>query len=171
MANVFAILLIMPAGCRNNEKPATTSDPSYNFKETLINVNKKLVRQETELIDGFITRYNWQMIRTETGLCYMIYHNGNGQLAKPGDKVVINFSVCLINGDTCYSSEKDGPKEFVIGKSLVEKGLEEGILFMHVGNKAKFILPSHLAFGLMGDGNKIPQKAILVYDVELLEIK
>jgi FKBP-type peptidyl-prolyl cis-trans isomerase len=42
---------------------------------------------------------------------------------------------------------------------------------MHVGDRAKFIVPSHLAFGLLGDQNKIPQHATLVYDIELVKIK
>ena len=53
----------------------------------------------------------------------------------------------------------------------VESGLEEGILLMKTGGKAKFILPPHLAYGLPGDGKKIPARAILVYDVELLSIQ
>ena len=42
---------------------------------------------------------------------------------------------------------------------------------MKVGDIAKFILPSHLAFGLLGDEEKIPKRATLVYHVELLTIK
>ena len=41
---------------------------------------------------------------------------------------------------------------------------------MKVGDKAKFIIPSHLAFGLLGDENKIPKRATLVYDVELIDV-
>jgi FKBP-type peptidyl-prolyl cis-trans isomerase FkpA len=52
----------------------------------------------------------------------------------------------------------------------VEAGLEEGILLMHKGGKAKFILPSHLAFGLIGDQNKIPGKSTLIYDVNLIDL-
>jgi FKBP-type peptidyl-prolyl cis-trans isomerase len=53
----------------------------------------------------------------------------------------------------------------------VESGLEEVILFLKKGDRAKIIIPSHLAFGLVGDGNKIPAMATLVYDLELIELK
>ena len=49
--------------------------------------------------------------------------------------------------------------------------LEEGILLLKEGDRAKFIIPSHLAFGLLGDMKKIPAKAVLVYDIELIKIK
>ena len=42
--------------------------------------------------------------------------------------------------------------------------------YMKEGDKAKLILPSHLAYGLIGDQNKIPQKATIIYDIELLEL-
>jgi FKBP-type peptidyl-prolyl cis-trans isomerase FkpA len=77
----------------------------------------------------------------------------------------------LLNGDLAYSSGQTGPKEFEIGHGGVESGLEEGILLLHVGDHAKFIVPSHLAFGLLGDQNKIPQRATLVYDIELVKLK
>ncbi len=88
-----------------------------------------------------------------------------------GKLVSIAFTVSLLNGTICYSSDEDGEKEFVLGLNQVESGLEEGIMQMRVGDKAKFILPSHLGHGLIGDLDRIPQKVTLVYDVELLSIK
>jgi FKBP-type peptidyl-prolyl cis-trans isomerase FkpA len=40
-----------------------------------------------------------------------------------------------------------------------------------VGDKAILILPSHLAHGLVGDENKIPPKASVIYELELLSLK
>ena len=53
----------------------------------------------------------------------------------------------------------------------VETGLHEGIKYMKVGEKAKMILPSHLAHGLIGDSKKIPPRSTIVYDIELLDLK
>jgi FKBP-type peptidyl-prolyl cis-trans isomerase FkpA len=33
------------------------------------------------------------------------------------------------------------------------------------------ILPSHLAHGLLGDDNKIPPKASVIYELELLSLR
>lgn len=111
------------------------------------------------------------MNKTGTGLRYLIYKKGEGVKAEKEKFVKIKYKVNLITGTPCYSSEKEGPKEFLIGKAEVESGLEEGILLMRVGDKAKFIIPSHLAFGLLGDEDKIPKRATLVYDVELMDVR
>ncbi|HOI87851.1 MAG TPA: FKBP-type peptidyl-prolyl cis-trans isomerase, partial [Lentimicrobium sp.] len=73
-------------------------------------------------------------------------------------------------GDEIYNSDKDGLKEFLIGRGGVESGLEEGILLLRVGDKAKFIIPSHLGFGLLGDQNLVPPKSTLIYDLELISL-
>jgi FKBP-type peptidyl-prolyl cis-trans isomerase len=104
-------------------------------------------------------------------LRYLIYKKGKGEKAGKGKIAVIGYTLRFLNGNLCYSSDKEGLKEFKIGYGNVESGIEEGILLMHVGDRAKFIVPSHLAFGLLGDQNKIPQQATLVYDIELVKLK
>jgi FKBP-type peptidyl-prolyl cis-trans isomerase len=167
---ILALVIVIPA-CREKsgekEKPF---DPGI-YKESLIKANKQMSKSENDLIDDFTRRYGWDMKITGTGLRYMIYQNGNGPQPMKGDGVTINYSVMLLNGDSCYSSKLDGTRQFQLGTGMAEVGLEEGILLLHLGGKVKFILPSHLAFGLLGDQNKIPPKATLVYDVELTDIR
>ncbi len=134
-------------------------------------VNKKLVKSEDEQIADFMERYKWKMKTTGTGLRYMIYGHGTGPQVKNDSEVKFNYTLSLLNGDTCYTSKKEGQKVLHLGKNEAEPGLEEGILLLKSGDRAKFIIPSHLAFGLPGDGKKIPAKATLVYDIELLEVK
>ena len=111
------------------------------------------------------------METTGTGLRYMIYNKGVGARAEKGKTATINFNVRLITGDVCYSSKESGAKDMKLGESGEISGLEEGLLLLRVGDKARFIIPSHLAFGLLGDEDKIPKRATLVYDVELTAIK
>jgi len=80
----------------------------------------------------------------------------------------IKYKVSLLNGKVCYSSDSDGVKSFRIGQGGVELGLEIGILKLRVGDKAKFILPPNLGWGLIGDEKKIPSRSIIIYDVELI---
>ena len=153
----------------SNKKTEKDNINLNDYEKPLENANKHLVKTENEQIEDYISRYNWKMQETGTGLRYLIYKKGDGENAEKGKVVKINFAVNLINGKKCYSSVEDGPKEFVLGKSDEINGLHEGILLMKKGDKAKFIIPSHLAFGLLGDNDKIPMRATLIYDVELLE--
>jgi FKBP-type peptidyl-prolyl cis-trans isomerase len=82
----------------------------------------------------------------------------------------LKFSVSLLDGTLCYSSDSSGLESFIIDHDQVESGLHEGIKLLHEGDKAKFILPSHLAHGLIGDKDKIPRRSPIVYDIELIQL-
>ena len=167
---IFIFLLFILISCGNQTKNKPIENPDV-YKDDFTKVNRTLVAKEDEDIENYMERHEWKMSKTGTGLRYQIYFNGTGNQPKGNDKVVIRFSVSLINGVQCYDSKTEGLKIFELGKAEVENGLEEGILLMHVGDKAKLIIPSHLAYGLLGDENKIPKRATLIYDVELVEIK
>jgi FKBP-type peptidyl-prolyl cis-trans isomerase len=138
--------------------------------EKLLKVNKYLVDKDVDIIKGYVKRRNCEMNVTQTGLWYMIYEKGSGEHSKIGKSATLSYKLSLLDGTLCYSSEEDGLKTFRIGKGGVEAGLEEGILLMREGDKARFIMMPHLAHGLIGDEKCIPARAIILYEVELLKI-
>lgn len=169
---IIIIVFSFLTGCgqqKTSEHNHSAADSQ--LKESLIKANQKVVSKEDEQIENLLGRYGWKMEETGTGLRYLIYQHGNGSKAQKGQRATLNFTVRLISGDVVYSSDKEGQKQFTIGSGGVESGLEEAILLLHVGDKAKLIIPSHLAFGLLGDNNRIPPKSTLIYDVELVSVK
>ena len=167
----FFISIIFCVACSESPQPSNSTRHLSMMSDSLVNYNRGVVRTEDQQIDDFVARYGWNMIKTGTGLRYLIFQKGSGVKAMKGKIAVIRYTLRFLNGNLCYSSDKDGLKEFKIGYGNVESGVEEGILLMRVGDRAKFIVPSHLAFGLLGDQNKIPRQATLVYDIELVKIK
>jgi FKBP-type peptidyl-prolyl cis-trans isomerase FkpA len=168
---VYVLFLILCFSCSEQPQPSSSTRHLGMMSDSLVNYNRGVVLTEDQQIEDFVTRHGWKMNKTSTGLRYLIFKKGQGLKAVKGKIAMIRYTLRLLNGDLCYSSDKDGLKEFKIGYGGVESGVEEGILLMHVGDRAKFIVPSHLAFGLLGDQNKIPQHATLVYDIELVQIK
>jgi FKBP-type peptidyl-prolyl cis-trans isomerase FkpA len=166
------LLLIIASSC-NKHKPSSpkTNIESKEFKDKLVDANKIYVKRESDEIDQYAAHKDWQMITTGTGLRYMIISKGTGTIVKSEQRVKVNFKVSLLDGTLCYSSNATGAKEFLVGMDNVESGLHEAVQYMHVGDKAIVILPSHLAYGLVGDGNKIPPKASLVYELEVLSVR
>jgi FKBP-type peptidyl-prolyl cis-trans isomerase len=165
------VILLAQAACVQKQPAQKT--PARNReeeKEMLLRVNKYLVQKDVELIEAYATRRNWNMEVTETGLFYEIYEKTDGATVKEGDQVKILYEVRLLDGSTCYTSEKDGPKNFILGRSQEISGLEQGLAMMKEGEKARFIIPPHLAYGLIGDENRIPARSIIVYLVELAQI-
>jgi FKBP-type peptidyl-prolyl cis-trans isomerase FkpA len=165
---IFLFLLL--TACKNKPVSISETDRQDNASK-FVDINRALVKKDQQRILGYIERMNLKMKETGTGLWYEIVNEGTGRFAKKGDLATIEYSVSLLDGTTCYSSKTEGPKTFKIGMGGVESGLEEGILLMTLGSKAKFIMPPHLAHGLPGDGKKIPARAILVYEVGLIELQ
>jgi len=167
------VILLLFIACNGGHVNNVDDNKQPDYKKNLETANKHLTKTEDTEIRDFIKRYGWNMNETGTGLRYMIYSNADMTRNSPekGSIVKINYSISLINGNLCYTSDSTGPKIFEIGKGHAESGLEEGLMLLNKGDKAKFIIPSHLAFGLQGDMNRIPKRATLVYDVELLDIK
>jgi len=159
-------LALVFGGCKDTQTPT----PPVT-KEPLIEKNKSRARQENDRINAFVERKGWNMVQTGTGLRYMVYESGNGQQAENGKTAFVRYTISLLNGKVCYETGAKEPRPFLIGQDHVESGIHEGILFLKVGDKARFILPSHLAFGLTGDGEKIPPHSAVVYDLELVDLK
>lgn len=168
---IIASFLIFFTRCDNDIKVSNSSSNIRPFDDTVVNYNKQVVKAENQEIEDFVERYKWKVKKSQTGLRYIIYFLGNGPKVNKGQLVKINYSVRLLTGEEIYNSRRLGPKEFIVGQGKIESGIEEGILMLRAGDKAKFIVPSHLAYGLLGDLDKVPERAALVYEIEVLEIK
>jgi FKBP-type peptidyl-prolyl cis-trans isomerase FkpA len=168
---ITAILLFIPFFFSCEESRKNLPRKIEDMKEPLMEVNKNLIKADDEKINRYIERHGLEMSKSGTGLRYKIFGLGSGENAKTGQFAKVDYKVSLLDGTTCYTSTEKGPEDFLIGMDNVESGLHEGITYMKVGQKAKFILPPHLAHGLIGDKDKIPARAVIVYDIELLSLR
>jgi peptidylprolyl isomerase len=109
-----------------------------------------------------ITQYSMQYIEVAAG---------TGALAEPGKVYVVQYTGWLHDG-TKFDSSRDRPEplSFEQGKRKVIPGWDAGFEGMRVGGKRRFFIPYQLAYGEKGRG-KIPPKANLIFDVELIDVK
>ncbi|MEG0848367.1 peptidylprolyl isomerase [Flavobacterium plurextorum] len=110
--------------------------------------------------------------KTESGLRYKMIQKGDGKQAEAGKTVSVHYEGSLENGkvfDSSYPRKK--PIEFRLGQGQVIEGWDEGIALLQVGDKARFVIPSDLAYGPSGAGGVIPPNATLIFDVELMDVK
>jgi FKBP-type peptidyl-prolyl cis-trans isomerase len=161
------------ASCRDKiqEAPFDFSSEKTKKNEALIKMNSYLAKRNQELISQFIKRTGLRMKETGSGLWYGIYSQGNGKAVNPGDIVEISYDLKLLDGTPLDSASVSNPKAFRTGKGGVEAGLEEGVLFLHEGDRAWLIIPPHLAFGNYGNQEKIPSGAFLFYTIYLAGVK
>jgi FKBP-type peptidyl-prolyl cis-trans isomerase len=109
---------------------------------------------------------------TPSGLRYKILQAGNGKKAEKGNNVSVHYKGQLIDGQVFDSSyQRKQPIDFTIGVGQVISGWDEGIQLLKVGDKARFVIPSDLAYGSRGAGGVIPPDATLIFDVELMDVK
>ena len=110
--------------------------------------------------------------KTDSGLRYQFIQRGEGKQAENGKTVSVHYEGSLENGkvfDSSYPRKK--PIDFRLGQGQVIEGWDEGIALLKVGDKARFVIPSHLGYGSRGAGGAIPPNATLIFDVELMDVK
>ncbi len=128
---------------------------------------EQLAKQK-ELLDSVAAGYD----ETPSGLRYKILQNGDGKQATKGAMVSVHYKGQLLDGTVFDSSYKrKQPIDFAIGVGQVIAGWDEGIQLLKVGDKARLVIPSHLAYGSAGAGGVIPPDATLIFDVELMNVK
>lgn len=158
-------------GKKKTEVKRLTRKEMAEAKKTFTKINKTLIDEDRTLIESYIKRYKLDSMRESgTGLYYLVWGTGEGDSIKYGNVVEYSYKLSLLDGTLCYKSEPNNPKTFRVGMGGVESGLEQAVLLMRKGQKGKYILPPHLAHGLIGDADKVPARAIIVYDIEMLNV-
>ncbi|SFE91040.1 FKBP-type peptidyl-prolyl cis-trans isomerase [Thermophagus xiamenensis] len=168
---ILSFFLVSFCSCSGSQNRDERGNSVNIPLETYIKVNRKLVEKEQEKIKQYVEDNQLDMHATGTGLWYRIDEPGTGDFIQKGQIVTLDYKIKLLDGTLCYDSEELGPKEFLVGRGGVESGLEEGILMLKNGGRALFIMPPHLAHGLIGDDEKIPSRAIIIYEVEVVDVK
>jgi FKBP-type peptidyl-prolyl cis-trans isomerase FkpA len=166
---IVLFLAAFLVSCR--EKPGNANINSRPGKNEMADLNKYLIRKDRERIKNYIERKNLKMIESPAGLWYQIISEGSGNVFKNNDKIVMDYECSLLDGTRCYSSKDLGPKEIILGKSEIEPGLNEGLKLLKPGAEAVFIIPPFLAYGFVGDRKMIPSRAVIVYNVNILQPK
>lgn len=169
---IFFLLATVFVACEDEGSNKGEKPVDYRaLEEQMLKANSQLVIIEDEYIEKFIKEKDWEMNETGSGLRWMLIEQGEGERVVLGQIASLEYKVFLLSGQQIYSSESAGNKSFEIGHGGVESGLEEGILFLKLGDKARFILPSHLAYGAQGDGKSVPSRTSLLYEVKLIDLK
>jgi FKBP-type peptidyl-prolyl cis-trans isomerase FkpA len=161
------ILSVWLSGC--TDKPSGKSGNSKPGKNDMAELNRYLVQKDRERIQNYIERKSLTMTESPTGLWYQVIREGSGKNFTDNDRVVMDYDCSLLDGTVCYTSANLGKKELVLGKSQMEPGMNEGLRLLKPGAQAIFIMPPFLAYGLVGDGKMIPSRAVIVYNVNILQ--
>jgi len=131
----------------------------------------KRIKEESSAAQIELDNHSKGFKITKSGLRYQIINEGSGISPEKNNTVCVHYKGQLIDGTVFDSSYKrNQPIEFKLGVGQVISGWDEGIALLKVGDKARFVIPSYLAYGSQGAGGVIPPNANLIFDVELMKI-
>ena len=170
---------VLARGVADAQSGATPALSPQQMREAMTEFQKEMTRKTEEqaqknLQEGkaFLEKNKTAngFAVTASGLQYKVVQEGKGDAPKLGDTATVHYRGTFIDGTEFDSSYKRGqPASFVVGEVI--PGWNEGLQMMKVGAKYKLAIPAALAYGPRGQGGAIPPNAVLLFEVELLDVK
>lgn len=130
------------------------------------------VAESTNAVIAAYTAGTLKDIQTDpSGLKYVIHEEGSGEHPKAGQNVKVNYYGALTDGSMFDNSFGRGEAfEFGLGQGQVIQGWDKGVPLLKKGGSATLFIPYEMAYGEAGRPPSIPEKAELVFFVELLDM-
>lgn len=164
----------------SGKKPLLTEDETKavlaqfqkKMKEKAESQVKEVAEKNKKEGEAFLSNNKKEkgVITLESGLQYMVMTEGKGKTPKASDTVKTHYKGTLVDGTVFDSSyERGEPVSFPVGGVI--RGWTEALQLMKEGSKWKLFVPSDLAYGERGAGQKIGPHAALIFEVELLSIE
>jgi FKBP-type peptidyl-prolyl cis-trans isomerase len=113
-----------------------------------------------------------KFVTTPSGLKVWVMEEGTGAKATSGKTAYTRYAGWLENG-VIFDSNTDGKAtfKFKVGKKEVIPAWDEAVQLLGAGGKAYLIVPSALGYGDNGIEDLIPQKATLIFYMEVVKVK
>lgn len=134
---------------------------------------------DDKLLQDYFAKNNIKAQKTSSGLYYTISKPGSGNNAKPGQMVSVMYLGKTLEGHQFDANMDESGKmlpgksafTFPLGQGQVIKGWDEGVALLKKGSKATLYIPSPLAYGPQAQGPDLPANSILVFNVEVTDVK
>ncbi|MGV3557357.1 FKBP-type peptidyl-prolyl cis-trans isomerase [Larkinella arboricola] len=145
------------------------------FQKAQVELREKQKGVDAKTIADYVAKNKLAAQKTASGLYYVITQPGAGAQPANGDVVKVKYTGKLMDGKVFDSSDKQPQTQagidFPLGQGAVIPGWEEGIRQLRKGAKGTLIIPSGLAYGTEGAPGAIPPNSVIMFDVELVDIK
>ena len=156
---LLAVLVGTFTACRDRkitgEVVTSTKGAKEESESPYMEGNRNIMRRENEEMQMFIRRYGWEMERTPTGLYVQVLEPGVGKPFAEGDRVAMRCRTFLLTGEQIYRDDSDSLRVFTVDRSEEIGALHEAAKLLSPGAKARLVVPSHLGYGVSGDGDRI----------------
>lgn len=151
-------------------------ESAEEMKKQQEEASAKQMGEDDKKLQAYFAEKGLKPNKTESGLYYIIDQEGTGALAERGKKVTVNYTGTGLSGKAFDSNvdpqfQHTEPFSFTAGVGEVIPGWDEGIQLLKKGSKARFFIPSPLAYGQRDMGPDMGANAILVFTVEVTNVE
>ena len=167
----LCILMMGLVACKKNPQLPSNRIQETSTAEDMLKLNKLLAEVELQDIQEYLSNQKILLQKDSIGFWYAVIKEGNGNLLKKGMGIELAYSMELLDGTICYTSKEKGKKSLVVGKNEVERGLDLALERLTENSESIVVVPSHLAFGALGNQNCIPPRSPVVYRIYSLKIR
>lgn len=160
------------ASVEQKEMKMSVADARSFFQEYIKDIQELEDKQRQIKNDSvlFVNRNKPGVQVTASGLQYRVLRDGTGIQPTAADEVTVHYTGRLIDGTKFDSSyDRNEPATFPLNQVIA--GWTEGLALMKIGAKYEFYIPANLAYGERGAGSAIPPNSLLIFEVELLDVK
>ncbi len=171
---LFTFLLLFFISCSGPEPRKPVKIKTGSFIKESVERNKDLLAKEEKMIQYIISKDSLnKYISSSTGswYYYQTKNETSDYFPKPDDLVALTYSIESLQNDTIYSFEEIGILNYVVDKQELFPGLRNSIKLLKEKETATFLFPSSLAFGYLGDKDKIGPNIPIKTTISILEIK
>ena len=168
---ILPLLFLLAAACREVPSYDLAAQKGDTLKENLINANRIIAQSEEQQIDAYLERREWPKKKLSNGVWVAEYENSEvapGRAIGYEDTVAIRYSVSTLGGNDIYDWRTD---TVIAGHLQPTRGLDAALRTLHENTTARVIVPSEQAYGIVGDGDRIRTRTVLVYIVEVKQVK
>lgn len=157
------VLALLATAC-GDRTPVIELEPDNStlVKENMINANRVVIQSEATQIESYLKRRGWDMKALPSGALYKEYTHGSGNAILAEEKVEVTYRLEALDGTAIYTNQID---TLQVGKRQVTPALDDLLQQLCYGSQAWMIAPSNAAYGVVGDGDRVGSRMVIVYNV------
>ena len=164
---VLAVIVMSGVSCKRKTNPQLPSNKeavSDKRELDLRKVNQEIVQNEVEFLQQYVAEQDSVYQKSDLGFWYRVVAPSQSPQLFKGDVCVVSYKLCSLDGEVL---EEVNELPVTIGRKEVILGLDLGLELMKRGEKAVFIFPWNLAYGLKGYQGLVPPYTSVKYEVEV----
>ena len=169
---LFGLLFVF--SCQEPEARRPIQKSSGSFMKESVNRNKKLISEEEKMIDSIIKSHpDKKYFASDKGFWYTYEIRNEIDTLSPirGDMAYFDYEIYDLKGNLIYTALELRPQDYLVDKQEIMLGIQNGIKLMRKNEKVTFLFPSHIAYGYLGDKNRIGPNVPIQCTITLTDFK